>query len=84
MSSQALYITLNGVPLATQARDSLEFFQSLNGKDSDVWIVNGFATKEPVALQNGDELFCIPKGVLPPQDALDSMMRARHTPKLHN
>ena len=79
-----LHITLNGAPLATQASTSLELFQSLGGKESDVWIVNGFATKEPVALQNGDELFCIQKGVLPPEDALDSMMRARHTPKLHD
>lgn len=78
-----LHITLNSAPLATHARTSLELFQSLGGKESDVWIVNGFATKEPIALQNGDELFCIQKGVLPPKDALDSMMRARHTPKLH-
>ncbi len=28
--------------------------------------------------------FCIEKNTLPPKDALDAMMRARHTPKLHD
>lgn len=76
-------IIFNGATCHTSARSSAEFLLGVSGDESDVWIVNGFATKEPVALHEGDELFCIPRGVLPPEQALDSMMRARHTPKLH-
>lgn len=83
MRESSLHVTYNGAPCTTQARDSVEFFRLLGGSDDDVWIVNGFATKEAISLREGDELFCIRRGVLPPQDALDSMMRARHTPRLH-
>lgn len=100
-------IFLNGKPMQTSAKDSLEFLEILT-KDSShndatstistpdknsatsaqnaddlVYIINGFATKEAVALKNGDELFLIKKGEMPPQDALESMMSARHTPKVH-
>lgn len=76
-------IFYNGAECFTHAHTSTEFFTNISKNANDVWIVNGFATREPQELRDGDELFCIQRGVLPPQEALDSMMRARHTPKLH-
>lgn len=77
-------IFFNGKPLRTDMKDSQHFFTQVSQNENDVWIVNGFATKDNIALKEGDELFCIPKNTLPPQDALESMMRARHTPKVHD
>lgn len=77
-------IKFNGNYLKTSINTTHEFFKAHSGGENEVWILNGFATKENLEINDGDELFCISKGVLPPQDALDSMMRARHTPKLHD
>ena len=77
-------IKYNGKELFTEFKTSLEFFENVSKNENDVWIVNGFATKENLTLNEGDELFCIQKYALPPKDALDAMMRARHTPKLHD
>lgn len=100
-SAPQITIFLNGKPMQTSAKDSLEFLeiltkdsspndatnatsaQNTQNADNLVYIINGFATKEAVALKNGDELFLIKKGEMPPQDALESMMSARHTPKVH-
>ena len=77
-------IKFNAKEIDTEIFDSLEFFKTFSNDENDVWIINGFATKENYKLKDGDELFCIPKNKLPPKDALDAMMRARHTPKLHD
>ena len=77
-------IKYNGKELFTEFKTSLEFFENVSKNENDVWIVNGFATKENLTLNEDDELFCIQKYALPPKDALDAMMRARHTPKLHD
>ncbi|EAL1514702.1 thiamine biosynthesis protein ThiF [Campylobacter jejuni] len=77
-------VKFNGKELDTDFKTSLEFFENISKNENDVWIINGFATKENIALNENDELFCIEKNTLPPKDALDAMMRARHTPKLHD
>ncbi|MBK1991829.1 thiamine biosynthesis protein ThiF [Campylobacter sp. 2018MI35] len=77
-------VKFNGEFLETEYKNTLDFFQSVSKNESDVWIVNGFATKENINLNENDELFCIEKNVMPPKDALDAMMRSRHTPKLHD
>lgn len=77
-------VKFNGEGINTDFNNTLDFFQSVSKNENDVWIVNGFATKEKLKLNEGDELFCIEKNVIPPYEALDSMMRARHTPKLHD
>ncbi|RDU66519.1 sulfur carrier protein ThiS adenylyltransferase ThiF [Helicobacter didelphidarum] len=76
-------IFFNGQNCHTDCINSRDFFLTHNAKECDVWIVNGFATQEAITLHEGDELFYIQRGVMPTQDALESMMRARHTPKLH-
>ena len=77
-------IFFNGKKCQTDKADSASFFVSQNCDENDVWIVNGFASKQTKELENGDELWAIPKGKMPPKDALESMMSARHTPKVHN
>lgn len=77
-------IKFNGKDYETKHKDTLEFFKEHSQNENDVWIINGFATKESVELKENDELFCIERNTFPPKDALDAMMRARHTPKLHD
>lgn len=68
----------------TEAKTNVEFLSQKSSSESDVWIINGFATREEITLKEGDELFCIARGVLPPKEALEAMMSARHTPKVHS
>ena len=77
-------IKFNGKDFDTEIKYSLDFFQSVSKDESDVFIVNGFATKENIELKEGDELFCISKKTMPNKDELKAMMRARHTPKLYD
>ncbi|WP_104697047.1 MULTISPECIES: thiamine biosynthesis protein ThiF [unclassified Helicobacter] len=77
-------IKFNGKEVETHFKTSLSFFTAHSTNSDDVWIVNGFATRQNQDLHEDDELFCIPKNTMPPRDALDSMMRARHTPKIHD
>ncbi len=78
-----IHIKFNGKAQTTDYKDTQSFFESISNDESDVWILNGFATKQKEILKDGDELFCIPKGKMPPKEALESMMSARHTPKVH-
>lgn len=77
-------IKFNNMPCETSCASSAEFLGAKSSDESDVWIVNGFCTREAIALNDGDELFCIPRGKMPPQEALEAMMSSRHTPKVHN
>ena len=77
-------IKFNGKELDTKLSTSLDFFKSVSKNENDVWIINGFATKENIKIHENDELFCIERNALPRKDALDAMMRARHTPKLND
>ena len=77
-------IKFNGKDFDTRFKNSLDFFQTVSKDESDVFIVNGFATKENIELKEGDELFCISKKTMPNKNELKAMMRARHTPKLYD
>lgn len=77
-------IKFNGRDFDIKLKNSLDFFQTVSKDESDVFIVNGFATKENIELKEGDELFCISKKTMPNKDELKAMMRARHTPKLYD
>lgn len=77
-------IKFNNEPCETTAQTSAEFLSAKSSDESDVWIINGFCTREAIRLNEGDELFCIPRGKMPPREALEAMMSSRHTPKVHN
>lgn len=77
-------IKFNNELYETSATTSAEFLSAKSSDERDVWIVNGFCTRDAVALSDGDELFCIPRGKMPPREALEAMMSSRHTPKVHN
>lgn len=77
-------IKFNNTPCKTNAKTSVEFLSQKSSDENDVWIINGFCTRESIKLQENDELFCIPRGKMPPREALEAMMSSRHTPKVHS
>jgi len=75
-------IKFNGHPLQTTCRSLQELHDSC-APAAAMTILNGYATTQDLALHDGDEVFCIEKNRLPSQEALESMMCARHTPHVH-
>ena len=53
-------------------------------KNSDVIVLNGFPIKEDVTIKDNDRLTLIQKGKKPSLDELESLMIARHTPKVYD
>lgn len=51
--------------------------------DASVIILNGFQTNDELELHDGDSITAIEKGVMPPEDVLEHMMAARHSPHVH-
>lgn len=76
-------IRLNGSPVTTDCHRLHELHDQA-APASTLTIVNGYATTEDRPLQEDDEIFFIDKHSLPPQEALESMMCARHTPHVHD
>lgn len=52
-------------------------------KDADLIILNGFQVKEDIHLKKNDKVVLIKKGEIPSKDQLEVLMRARHTPGIH-
>lgn len=76
-------IILNGKPFETQY---LRLFE-IRDKYFDsacITILNGFQTSENLTVKDGDIVSIIKKGVMPPKEELESLMAARHTPKVHD
>lgn len=75
-------ITVNGTALHTDCT-TLFPLKAEQMPTADVVILNGFQTNENLALQEGDIVSFIEKGVMPNQAELESLMCARHTPFVH-
>ncbi len=76
-------IILNGKPFETQY---LRLFE-IRDKYFDsacITILNGFQTSDNLTVKDGDIVSIIKKGVMPPKEELESLMAARHTPKVHD
>ena len=76
-----MHIILNGEPLETAEKTVLAL--CAGELPGTVVILNGFQIAEDCSLNPGDEVYIIEKGVMPPQEQLEKMMAARHTPKVH-
>ncbi|MDR0880767.1 MAG: thiamine biosynthesis protein ThiF [Clostridioides sp.] len=50
---------------------------------SDVMVLNGFPVKQDCILKENDRVTLIQKGVMPKIEELESLMIARHTPRIH-
>lgn len=76
-------ITLNGRKIELDAGWAFEVRERY-GKPNDIVILNGFQIEEDCKISENDILNIITKGVMPGKDELESMMMARHTPRVHS
>lgn len=75
-------VKVNGTSYYTVS-DSLYALQKECRQMDAVIIVNGFQMTSDRPLKEQDEIFFITKGTMPPQEQLEQMMAARHTPGVH-
>ena len=75
-------ITLNGRETEVSCTSAFELRDRLFSQDCIV-ILNGFQISENMNLSDGDNVSIIRKGVMPDREQLESLMAARHTPKVH-
>ncbi len=76
-------VILNGKNIETNTKTLWEL-RDQHMPDSELVIYNGYATSEDLELTSGDVVHFIKKGTLPDEETLDHMMRARHTPNVHD
>ncbi|MBE3605574.1 sulfur carrier protein ThiS adenylyltransferase ThiF [Campylobacter sp. RM13119] len=91
-------IVINGVKFEVLASDlnelKSEIFDNKNGEiykfltkfnadEPDIFIVDGFATKENLVLNDGSNVVFIKRGVMPQKDVLKAMIAARNSPELN-
>ena len=77
-------IRVNGTPGKRRHR-ALRPAKGTGGRQGEnlVVILNGYQTQEDIAIHGGDEIVLYPKGELPPQEAMEAMLCARHTPGVY-
>lgn len=79
-----MHIALNGKEFSFSGRTLRELTVQCGFGESDtVSVINGFQTAEDVPLNEGDSVFLLKKGVMPPEEELEELMCARHTPQVH-
>lgn len=77
-------IRVNGNPCETESIGLYDLRKELGaGGENLVVILNGYQTQEDIAIHGGDEIVLIQKGELPPQEAMEAMLCARHTPGVY-
>ena len=76
-------ITLNEQPLELTGSTTVATVRDRYRPGADVLILNGFPTAPGSVLQDGDSLFLIQRGVVPPAVELEALLAARHTPGVH-
>jgi len=78
-----MIIEVNGQKMELAYQTAFEAREQIGNK-TDIVILNGFQIEKDCKLSENDTLTIIRKGTLPKKEELESMMMARHTPKVHN
>jgi sulfur carrier protein ThiS adenylyltransferase len=78
-----MQITLNEHLLNLTGPATVATVRDQHRPGADVLILNGFPTEPDTELQDGDSLFLIQRGVIPPAEELEAQLAARHTPGVH-
>lgn len=77
-------IRLNGKDYETQAESLHALCRELRLEREDrVVILDGYQSDEDLPLHSGAVVAVIEKGTLPPEDCLEEMLCARHTPGVY-
>lgn len=76
-------IKLNERQIEVPGGFTLYALRDRESPNADVLIYNGAAVAEDVVLADGDSVNLIQRGIVPPAEALEALMVARHTPGVH-
>lgn len=76
-------IFVNEIERQVEENISIFKIKDIFNKCSDVIVLNGFPTKKDEILKENDRVTLIEKGKKPSIKELESLMIARHTPKVH-
>ncbi|MEA2067807.1 MAG: ThiS-like ubiquitin domain-containing protein, partial [Verrucomicrobiota bacterium] len=78
-----LKIKLNERPFEADEGAMLFGLRDAVKPEADILILNGAAMGADAPLAEGDEVCLIQRGKVPPEDELEALMAARHTPGIH-
>ncbi|WP_303720321.1 sulfur carrier protein ThiS adenylyltransferase ThiF [Malonomonas rubra] len=78
-----MLIYLNEQPEEIAGELSLFALREQKKPQADLLIVNGYPTSNDQALKNGDRVVLIQRGEEPSTEELERLIRARHTPGVH-
>ena len=60
-----------------------KFLEKFNANEPDIFIVDGFAIKDDINLNDGSNVVFIRRGVMPEREILRSMIASRNSPELN-
>ena len=83
MHDESILITVNERQVSVAAGTTLFNLRDQWKPDADVLVRNGATATADDQLQSNDSIVFIRRGEMPPEDELEALMAARHTPGVH-
>ena len=74
---------LKELALSDKNSEIYKFLEKFNANEPDIFIVNGFAIKDDINLNDGSNVVFIRRGVMPEREVLRSMIASRNSPELN-
>ena len=74
---------LKELALGDKESEIYKFLEKFNANEPDIFIVDGFAIKDDINLNDGSNVVFIRRGVMPEREILRSMIASRNSPELN-
>ena len=74
---------LKELALSDKNSEIYKFLEKFNANEPDIFIVNGFAIKDDINLNDGSNVVFIRRGVMPEREVLRAMIASRNSPELN-
>ena len=74
---------LKELALGDKNSEIYKFLEKFNANEPDIFIVDGFAIKDDINLNDGSNVVFIRRGVMPEREILRSMIASRNSPELN-
>ena len=74
---------LKELALGDKESEIYKFLEKFNANEPDIFIVDGFAIKDDINLNDGSNVVFIRRGVMPEREVLRSMIASRNSPELN-
>ena len=74
---------LKELALSDKNSEIYKFLEKFNANEPDIFIVDGFAIKDDINLNDGSNVVFIRRGVRPEREVLRSMIASRNSPELN-